>query len=226
MSRLVALAGLVAVAAAEELLTPGEQVQRELSAALAAADALRAAPLLGEAADLYLHPCTAAEAAALLSLLGAATRSADPAIAAAALRALGRTGAPAAAAHVEPFLRAVKKGEESLVVAAAEAAGRLAAGNLIPNLLDLGRDCPDLAVAERALLALGGYGKADRDVRERAFRETLQVAQLLSKRGQRWQRLQWPALRALQRLAGKRLNSVEQFSDWWRHAKARKDPFG
>jgi hypothetical protein len=226
MGRLLALAGLLAVAAAEDLLTPGEQVQRELSAALAAADALRAVALLEEAADLYLHPCTAAEAESLLSLLGAAAKSADQAIAAAALHALGRTGAPAAAAHVEPFLRGVKKGEEGLVVAAAEAAGRLAAGNLIPNLLDLGRDCPDLVVAEQALLALGGYAKADRDVRERAFRETLQVAQILSKRAQRWQRLQWPALRALQRLSGKRLNSVEQFSDWWRVAKSKKDPFG
>lgn len=226
MGRILLLAGLVGAAAAEELLTPGEEVQRELSAALAAADATRAVPLLEEAADLYLHPCTAEEAEGLLALLGAGARSSDKGIAAAALHALGRTGAPAAAAHVEPFLRAVKKGEEALVVAAAEAAGRLAAGNLIPNLLDLGRDCPDLVVAEQALLALGGYAKAARDVRERAFRETLQVAQLLSKRAQRWQRLQWPTLRALQRLSGKRLNSVEQFSDWWRHAKARKDPFG
>jgi hypothetical protein len=226
MGRLVALAGLLAAAAAEELLTPGEQVQRELSAALAASDAARAMPLLEEAADLYLHPCSAAEAESLLALLGAGARSADKAIAAAALRALGRTGAPSAAAHVEPFLRGVRKGEEDLVIAAAGAAGRLAAGNLIPNLLDLGRDCPDLVVAEQALLALGGYAKAPRDVRERAFRETLQVAHLLAKRAQRWQRLQWPALRALQRLSGKRLNSVEQFADWWRHAKARKDPFG
>lgn len=226
MGRLFLLAGIVAAAAAEDLLTPGEQVHRELSAALAAADAARAAPLLEEAADICLQPCTAAEAESLLALLGAAARSGDSAIAAGALHALGRTGAPAAAAHVEPFLRAVKKGEEGLVIAAAEAAGRLAAGNLIPNLLDLGRDCPDLVVAEQALLALGGYAKAAKDVRERAFRETLQVAQILSKRAQRWQRLQWPALRALQRLSGKRLNSVEQFSDWWRHAKVRKDPFG
>ncbi len=226
MGRLLLLAGLVAVAVAEDLRTPGEQVHAELSAALAATDAARAVPLLDEAADLHLHPCTSAEAEALLALMGAGTRSADRGIAAAALHALGRTGAPAAAAHVEPFLRVVKKGEEGLVIAAAEAAGRLAAGNLIPNLIDLGRDSPDLVVAEQALLALGGYAKAPRDVRERAFRETLQVAQLLSKRAQRWQRLQWPALRALQRLSGKRLNSVEQFSDWWRHAKARRDPFG
>lgn len=222
----VGLACLLAAAAAEELLTPGEQVHRELSLALAKGDAALAVPLVEEAADLYLAPCTPEEAVALLSLLGAATKSADKAIAAAALGALGRTGAPGAAEYVEPFLRAVRKGEEGLVVAAAEAAGRLAAGNLIPNLLDLGRDCTDLAVAERALLALGGYARAAPDVRERAFKETLGLAQLLSKRAQRWPRLQWPALRALQRISGKRLNSVEQFADWWRHAKSRKAPFG
>jgi len=226
MGRLLAIAGLVAVAAADDLLTPGEQVQRELSEALAAADGARAGPLLEEAAEIYLQPCTAAEAASLLSLLGAAARSADQTIAAAALHALGHTGAPAAVPYIEPFLRAVKQGEEKLVIAATEAAGRFAAANLIPNLLDLSRDCPDLVVAEQALLALGGYARAERDVRERAFRETLQVAQLLQKRAQRWQRLEWPALRALQRLSAKRLNSVEQFSDWWRHAKVRKDPFG
>jgi hypothetical protein len=92
--------------------------------------------------------------------------------------------------------------------------------------VDLARDCPDLVVAEQALLALGGYAKCERDVRERAFREALQLAQLVSKRPPRWQRLQWPTLRALQRLSGKKLNSVEQFNDWWRHARGQKDPWG
>jgi len=226
MGRLLVVAGLLAVAAAaEDLPTPGEQVVTELSAALAAADASRAVPLVEEAADLYLKPFSAAEASALLSLLGTAAKSGEKEIAAAALRALGRTGTAAAVPFVEPFLRAVRKGDEALAVAAAQAAGRLAAGNLIPNLLDLGRDGPDLVVAEQALLALGGYVRAERDVRERAFRETLQVAQTMSKRPQRWGRLEWPCLRALQRLSGKRLNSVEQFSDWWRVAKTRKDPF-
>lgn len=217
---------LAAVAAAEDLLTPGEQVQAELSGALAAGDALRALPLVAEAAEIYLHPCMPAEADALLALIGTAARSEDQAVAAAALHALGRTGAPEAAAHVEPFLRTVRKGEEKLVIAALEAADRLASPNLIPNLLDMARDCPDFVVAEQALLALGGYARSEKDLRERAFREALQVAQLLSKRAQRWQRLQWPALRALQRVSGKRLGSVEQFTDWWRHAKTRKDPFG
>jgi len=220
------VAGLLVVAAgAEDLLTPGEQVQKELSAALAASNPREAVPLIEEAADIYLQPFSAAEASALLAVLGTAAKSADKEIAAAALRALGRTGAAGAAALVEPYLRTVKKGDEALVLAAAEAAGRLAAGNLIPNLLDLGRDCPDLVVAEQALLALGGYARAERDVRERAFREVLSVAQMLSKRPPRWQRLEWPCLRALQRLSGKRLNSVEQFTDWWRVAKTRKDPF-
>jgi len=222
----VALLLLAAAAAADDLQTPGEQVQAELSAALAAGDAARAVPLVAEAAEIFLHPCTPAEAEALLALIGAASRAEDRAVAAAALHALGRTGAPGAAEHVEPFLRSVRKGEEKLVIAALEAAGRLASGNLIPNLLDMARDCPDLVVAEQALLALGGYARCDRDLRERAFREALQVAQLLSKRPQRWQRLQWPTLRALQRLSGKRLNSVDQFNDWWRHAKSRKNPFG
>jgi len=226
MNRLVVALLVAAVGArAEELLTPGEQVHRELTAALAASDAQHAVPLCAEAAEIYLCPCTKAEAESLLSLLGTATRSEDKTIAVAALRALGRTGAPGAAAFVEPFLRGIKKGEEKTVLAAIRTAGRIAAPNLIPDLLDLSRDCPDLAVAEQALLALGGYAVSPRDVRERAVRETLQLSQLLSKRPQRWRQLEWPALRALQRLTGKKLNSVEQFSDWWRIAKARKDPF-
>lgn len=225
MSRFGIVLLLAAVTAAEDLLTPGEQVQAELSAALAAGDAARALPLVAEAAEICLNPCTSAEGEALLALLASATRSVDQAVAAAALHALGRTGAATAAASVEPFLRTVRKGDEKVVVAALEAAGRLASPNLIPSLLDIARDCPDFVVAEQALLALGGYARADKDLRARAFREVLQVAQLLSKRPQRWQRLQWPALRALQRVSGKRLNSVEQFSDWWRHAKTRKDPF-
>lgn len=223
MRRLVLL--LAVAAHADELLTPGEQVKAELSAALSANDRARALPLVAEAAEIYLVPCTAAEADALLGLLGAAAKSADPAVAAAALHALGRTGAEAAAAMVEPFLRTVKKGEEKLVIAALEAAGRLAARNLIPNLVDLARDCPDFVVAEQALLALGGYARSERDVRERAFREVLQMAQVVSKRPPRWQRLQWPSLRALQRLSGRKLNSVEQFGDWWRYARTLKDPF-
>jgi hypothetical protein len=224
MRRLVLLLAASAVAS-EDLPTPGEQVQAELSAALAAGDAARALPLVAEAGEICLHAYSPAEADALLALIGTASRSPDQAIAVAALHALGRTGAPAAAAHVEPFLRAVRKGQEKLVVAAMEAADRLAAPNLLPNLLDIARDCPDFVVAEQALLALGGYARAEPPVRERAFREALQVAQTLSKRPQRWQRLQWPALRSLQRVSGKRLNSVEQFTDWWRHARTRKDPF-
>jgi len=223
--RRLALLLLVAVASADELQTPGEQVQAELSAALGAGDAARAVPLVAEAGEIFLHPCTPMEADALLALIGAASRAEDRAVATAALHALGRTGAPGAAAHVEPFLRSVRKGEEKVVIAALEAADRLGSANLIPNLLDMARDCPDLVVAEQALLALGGYARCDRGLRERAFRESLQVAQLLSKRPQRWQRLQWPTLRALQRLSGKRLNSVDQFTDWWRHAKSRKNPF-
>jgi hypothetical protein len=226
MGRLLALLfALAGGAVAEELLTPGEQVHAELSAALSAADPARALPLLEEAADLYLNPCTPAEAEALLALLGSATRSPDVAIAAAAVAALGRTAAAPVAAIVEPLLKTPKKGEEKIVIAALGAAGKLAAPNLIPGLLDLGRDCPDLVASEQALLALGGYGRAGGEVRGRVFREVLQVAQLLSKRPQRWQRLKWPALRALQRLSGQRLNSVEQFADWWRVAKTRKDPF-
>jgi len=227
MGRLgLALLALALVADAEDLLTPGEQVHAELSAALAAGDAARAVPLCAEAAEIYLCPCTPAEAESLLSLLGMATRSADKAIAAAALHAIGRTGAAAATPFVEPFLHSVKKDEEGLAVAALDAARRLAASNLIPELLDLGRESSDLVVAEQALLALGGYARSAGDLRQRAFRETLQLAQLLSKRGPRWQRLRWPTLRALQRLSGQMLNSVEQFTDWWRCAKTRKDPFG
>jgi hypothetical protein len=220
-----ALLLLACAGAAEELPTPGEQVIAELRDALAAGDAARAKPLLEEAAELHRYPLAPAEAESLLALLGSASRAADRAIAVAAVRALGSTGAAAAAPWLEPLLRAAKKGEEAMCVAAVEAAGRIAAGPLLPALLDLAREGADLAVAERALLAVGGYASEARDLRERAFREALQLAQLLSKRGPRWRRLEWAGLRALQRLSGKRLNTVEQFADWWRHAKARKDPF-
>jgi hypothetical protein len=225
MGRAALLALLATAAAAQELRTPGEQVIAELREALAAGDATRALPLLEEAAEIHRHPCGPAEAEALLALIGSATHAADPGLVVAAVRALGRTGAPAAAPWLLPLLRPAKKGEERLCVAAVEAAGQLAAGALLPGLLDLAREGTDPAVAERALLAIGGYARSERDLRERAFRETLQLAQLVSKRAARWHRLAWAALRALQRLSGKRMNSVEQFADWWRHAKARKDPF-
>lgn len=223
---MVAGLALAAVVAADDLQTPGEQVLHELARALGGGDEARAVELLAEAGEIYRYPYSEAEAEALLKALGAAARSENPAVAEAALRALGRTGAPAAAAYLEPFLRAGRKSEGRRTVAAAEAAGRLAAGSLIPNLLDLAREGADLVAAEQALLALGGFAEAPRELRERAMRETLQLAQLLSRRAARWRRLEWAGLRALQRLSGRRLNSVQQFADWWRLAKSRKDPFG
>jgi len=221
----MALLACVAVAAAQELLTPGEQVLRELDAALAASDDDLAARLLAEAGELYRFPASPAEAQALLDALGGASRSKRGAVVVAALDALAATGAPGARTYVEPHLRTVRRGEEPIVLAAVRAAGQLRAPALIPALLDLARQGNDLTIAEQALLALGEYRDAGSEVRGRVLKEVLATCQTLEKRRDRWNRLRAPGLRALQMLSGRRMNSVAMFADWWRFAKARKDPW-
>ena len=217
---------LIAAAGAQELLTPGEQVIRELRAALDKPDDARAAALLFELGEIYRYPASEAEAASLLALAVEAARSKRPRVVVAALEALAETGAPAARTHLEPFLRTVRKGEERIVLAAVRAAGRLRAPSLIPYLLHLGKGSPDLTIADQALRALGAFCKSDAAIRRRVTRETLALCQSLARKRGRWNRLRAPGLRALQRLTARKLNSLQMFSDWWRQAKTRKNPFG
>jgi hypothetical protein len=144
------------------------------------------------------------------------------------LRALGATGAPAAGAHIEPFLRAARPaaGQERAMVAAVRAAGRLRLQAHVPALLKLAQKCPDLTVAEQALHALGGFCTVSSAQRKQVTGKVLEVCQSLRRRRARWRRLRAPGLRALQRLTGRKLNRVSQFADWWGYAKTQRDPFG
>lgn len=206
------------VATGEELLTPGEQVLRELEAALAE-DPARVVALLGEAGELYRYPATPEEAAALLRAAGRATRHADARVQAAALRAIAAMGAPAGAAYVEPFLRDMKvaPGAEAVTLAAVEAAGRLRPPSLVPALLRLARKSKNLTLADRALMALGRYRTAPERLREQVTEKVLEATKALSRQRSRWRRLRAPALRALQLLTGRKLNSVEMFTLWWKY---------
>jgi hypothetical protein len=212
---------------AQELLTPGEQVLRELRAALAAGQAEPCIALLGEIGELARYPASAAEAAALLRAAADATRDKNQTVVVAALRALGATGVPAAGAHIEPFLRAAKPpaGQEAAMAAAVRAAGRLRLAAHVPALLKLAHKCPDLTVAEQALHALGGFCAAAAGSRKHVTGKVLEVCQSLSRRRARWRRLRAPGLRALQRLTGRKLNRVDQFAAWWSYAKTLRDPF-
>jgi HEAT repeat protein len=206
---------------AGELLTPGEQVQRELSDALAKRRFDDAVRLLGEVGGLYRYPASQVEARALLALAASATRSESPAVAQAALRAVGGTGAEEAAAILKPFLRS----RDPLALSAVQAAGRLRHESLIPPLLDLAKSAADATVADQALFSLGAYASSPPSVRRRVTERVLSLCQSISRNRQRWRRLRAPGLRALQRLMGRRLNSVQQFTDWWKFAKGKKDPF-
>ncbi len=213
---------------AQELLTPGEQVLRELRAARTAGETDRCVALLGEIGALYRYPASADEAAALLRAAAEATRHPDQAVVVAALGALGATGAPAAGAFVEPFLRMARPaaGQEQAMVAAVRAAGRLRLQAHVAALLKLAHKCPDLTIAEQALHALGGFCTAGTAQRKQVTGKVLDLCQSLRRRHARWRRLRAPGLRALQRLTGRRLNRVSQFADWWGYAKTLREPFG
>jgi len=180
--------------------------------------------LLGEVGGLYRFPATRAEAAALLALAGRATHSTDPAIAAAALRAVGETGASEAVELLKPFLRA-RTGQRLQATAAIRAAGTLRRPALVAPLVDLAKTSSDLVLADQALLALGEYCRAETAMRKRVTDRTLSICSATRKNRRRWRRLRAPGLRALQRLVGRRLNSVPQFADFWRFRKAQRDPF-
>lgn len=224
---LLLLLALPAISA-DELLTPGEQVQRELRAALAAGDEDAAVALLAEVGGLYRYPASPAEAEALLRLAAEAARAPSSRIAVAALRALGDTGSHKAAAHIEPFLRGLKpaSGQKGRMVAAVQAAGRLRVPALVTPLLKLAKGSSDLTIAEQAFFALGEYAASDVALRKSVAERVLDVCTYVSRRRGRWRRLRAPGLRALQQLIGRRLNTVTMFTDWWKVAKDRKDPFG
>lgn len=223
---LVVLASATLVA--QELLTPGEQVLRDLHAARAAGDTERCVALLGEIGALYRYPASADEAAALLRAAADATRHPHQAVVIAALSALGATGAPAAGAFVEPFLRTARPtaDQQRTMVAAVRAAGRLRLQAHVASLLKLAHKCPDLTVAEQALHALGGFCASDTSQRKQVTGKVLETCHSLRRRRARWRRLRAPGLRALQRLTGRKLNRVSQFADWWGYAKTLRDPFG
>ena len=219
---------LCATLAAQELLTPGEQVLRDLRAALAREDEKQCVALLREVGGLYRYPASPAEAKALLGLAGEAARARNTAIAVAALHALGETRAPSSAALIEPHLRSLKPaaGQERVVLAAVQAAGKLRRASFLPALSRLAQKCSDLTIADQAFVALGAFRAAAPALRKQATEKVLEACRFTSRRRARWNRLRAPGLRALQRLTGRKLNSLGQFADWWRYARTLPDAFG
>jgi len=215
-------------AAAQALLTPGEQVERELTRALAAGDESAATALLHELGPLYHYPASEQEARDLLTLATNATRSKQPAVVEAALRALGKTGAPQAAGVVSGYLRKTKprREERAIVLAAVAAAEEMRSPALAAPLLQLAKTSTDSTVADQALLALGSYCSSPANLRLDLAGKTLDAARALKRERKRWRRLRAPALRALQRLMGRRINSLDQFGDYFKVLKERKRPFG
>jgi len=215
-------------AAGEELLTPGEAVLRELARARAAGDHETAVERLREVGDLYRYPASEAEAKRLLEAAADAARAEELRVAVAAWRALGRTRSAAAAEHVARALktpRLIPAGTPALV-AAVQAAGRIRHRSLYPPLLRLAKSGRHPTVSDQALFALGEYGRSDPSMRRKVFEEVLDLCPSLMRSRKRWRRLRAPALRALQILSGRRMNSVAMFEDWWNAAKSRPDPFG
>ena len=215
------------VLAVEELKTPGEQVLDELRAALASGETGRAEALLTEAGELYAWPATKGERDRLFDALAAATRSDRPSIQCAALRALGATGAPKAAELVEPFLRDLKTdaGGEAATIAAIQAAGQIRDRSLVAPLVKLATKSNQLTAADQAFLALGEWSRDSDSARKQVIEKVLSAANSTRRNRSRWNRLRAPALRALQRLCGRKLNSYEMFLDWWKHAKTLRKPF-
>jgi len=193
-----------------------------LSRALAEGREKEAVALLEEVGALYRFPASPDEAQALLRQASEALRASSPQIQAAALDALGHTGAEAAAAVVEPFLRSPK--QDAVGYAALRAAGRIRAPLLAPGLLRIAARAEEPLLAEQALAALGDYCHAPTELRKQVVQRTLDLCDSLSRK-RAWERLRAPGLRALQRLLGRRMNSVDQFADWWRAYRGEKDPF-
>ncbi|MGQ0613519.1 MAG: hypothetical protein ACT4PV_07280 [Planctomycetaceae bacterium] len=216
---------------AGELRTPVEEALVELAAAQREGDQVGAARLLAELGELYPFAASDEERHALVAALGEGAKSRDRAAATAAVRGLGATGSDEAVAHVEPFLRslAVVAEELPLRIEAVRAAGALHAPALLMPLLHLARKCEETTLAEQAFFALGDYCRAPAQLRAQAVARVLEAGTALERpsgrEAARARRLRAPMLRALQRLVGRPLNTVEQFADWWAAVKEKKDPF-
>lgn len=217
---------LCAAAAAEDLLTPGEEVLRAL--ADAGDDDRDKIDLLREATELYRYPASAAEAEALFEAAGKATRSKNAEVRLAGVRAVASMGGPKAAALIEPFLRELnpKPDQRPALLTAIQAAGRLHVPTLVPSLMALAKSGKDPTIADQALLALGQYHKLSNRERKALVDKVLALTKSLSRNRRRWNRLRAPGLRCLQLLTGRKLNSVELFADWWKIARDAKQPFG
>jgi len=220
------IALLCATVAAEELLTPGEEVLRALESA--AEGSREQIALLREATELYRYPATAAEAEALFAAAGKATRSKNPEVRLAAVRAISSMGGAKAAAIIEPFLRetAPSPEERPALLTAIQAAGRLHAPTLIPSLLALAKSGKDPTIADQALLALGQFHKLPVRERKALVEKVLALTKSMSRNRRKWNRMRAPGLRCLQMLTGHKLNSVDLFAEWWKVAKDQKNPFG
>jgi hypothetical protein len=215
-------------AAAQDLLTPGEQVLRELRLALSLGKPDDAVRLLGEVGGLARYPASPEEARALVELAGKATaRKHGRTVVLSALQALGEAALPEGAEYLLPFLQSVKPRpeEREFTLIAVRSAGLLRSPRLLIRLVELARKSPDVTLADQALAALSEYRSAPVDLRRQVTDKVLEICQSISRRRDRWRRLRAPGLRALQRLVGRRLNSVAQFALWWKAVRDAEDPF-
>lgn len=222
-----ALLALAAVAG-EPLRTPGEQVLDELRDGLAKGEQARVVALLAEAGELYAWPASNRERDQLFEAMVNGTRAPQAAIRCAALGALGRCGGSKAAEQVEPFLRELKTGaeNEAVAIAAIRASGRIRHRSLVAPLVKLAQKSSHLTVADQAFFALGEWRHEPDGVRKQVVEKVLSAANSIRRDRRRWNRLRAPALRALQRLCDRKLNSYGMFLDWWKHAKTTRTPFG
>ena len=217
---------------AQELRTPGEEVLEEIYAARVLNDEAALAKSLREAGEIHRYPASEQEARALLEAVLPSLRARTDLVVIAALDALTRIAAEDTGREIEPFLRTFKPELSELprYLAALRAAAAVRAPVLVAPLLNVARKCDDITVAGQALMALSSYHLAPPALRRQVVSKTLEAASSLS-RGQgrarraRWFALRPSALRALQLLVGRKLNSVDQFSDWWKIAKTKEDPW-
>ena len=227
MRRALCLLGICAGVTAQDLRTPGEEVLVGIKQALREARSADTVKLLGEIGGLYRYPASPEEAQALLQTAADAARARDPAVAMAALRALGETRSPEAGQHLEPFLRQLKPTpqQRELALAALWAAARAPSSVLVQPLVAQARKGYDLTLAEESFKALGGFHAAPPELRGRVADQLLTTALLVSKQSRRWRRLRAPALMAMQQVIGRPLNNVRQFTQWWTVVRNRPDPF-
>jgi len=214
------MASLLLLLALGDLRTPGEVVLEELAREPTPA-------LLREAAQLYRYPASPEEREKLFTAIGAATKDRSAEIRVAALLAVAETGDGRAGALLEPHLREGNPSaeEKQVVLTAIEAAGQLRIESLVNALLNLAKGSRDMTVADESLLALGAFHDTSTRERKALFERVLGLAKALERDKRKWRRLAAPALRSLQLLSGKRLSTLDLFTEWWKVAKEEKDPF-